>query len=98
MSTMGAGPKPAIEDDGHAFHATDQRYSSIALRHVKPEHVRDALNHYARSLAKAVSDGRMRAEELDALPDHVVNAHLASIAKQNPHIAAPRPPPKRRAW
>lgn len=85
-----------IADQEHA--RTDARYTSLALRWIQPQHVGRALDHLAKSYARAVGKGDMTPAELDALEEHHVDGHLANIAKQNPDIAAPKRAPKPRSW
>jgi hypothetical protein len=71
----------------------DSRMSSIALRHIKPEHVEKALVHYAESAQAAIAAGRTAhpglspEKSFDCLEWSDHDDAFAQLAADNPHIA-----------
>jgi hypothetical protein len=66
----------------------EQRMRSIAHRHIAPEHVEGAVQHYAASAKAAIDRGDLTERQFDCLEWSDHDAAFASIAKSNPRMAA----------
>jgi hypothetical protein len=74
----------------------DQKYASIASRHIDGPHLDKATHHYARSLHDAMASGRMSSAQVNALSDDDHDRAFAKIAASNPSIARkPDPEPEK---
>ena len=91
-STFDSSSEPEVSDDEREFRNQEARLGSLALRHVRPEHVSDALDHYATKVpADLMAKGKPSEDESGtAMSDEEHGEMFKRIAQQNPKTPGSR--------
>jgi hypothetical protein len=84
---------PEISNEEREHRDYEAKMGSLALRHIKPEHLDDALNHYASKISKGLKKGDLSADDVNGMSDEEHASMFEKIAQANPKIA--REPAKR---
>jgi hypothetical protein len=73
------------------FQSAEQKIATVAAAHIAPEHIARAMDHVARSIAKAVKKGRATWDDFDDLSAEQYSDMFASVARDNSHVARKTP-------